>query len=112
MSCRNPHDIPCRQVPGGVFPYHDGGPGQARYEKIRPPGNDAALKAARRGPRFASRLNAGGRQAISPSTAAGPPARSSHTTVGSGNPAREGLPPGPSGENLAAAPARRRGLDR
>jgi MOSC domain-containing protein YiiM len=40
-------------------PCLDGGLDRA-CEKIRPPGNDAVFKAARRGPQFASRLNVQG----------------------------------------------------
>ena len=109
MSCGNPQGVPCSQVLDGASPYHDGGPGQTGDERIRPPGNAAVVQAARQGPRFSSRPNVQGRQAIPPRTAAGTapcsPASSSRTATGGGNPAREDLPSGPSGENLAAARA-------
>jgi hypothetical protein len=109
MSRGNPRDVPPRQVRDGVFPLPRRRARPGGDEKIRPPGNAAVFQAARRGPRFASRLNVQGRQAIWPGTAAGTapgsPARASRTTAGSGSLAREDLPSGPSGENLAVAQA-------
>jgi len=60
MSCGNPDEVPWIKVLDGVSPYLDGGPGRTGYEKIRPTGNAAVFKAARRGPRFASSLNVQG----------------------------------------------------
>jgi len=43
MSCGKPHEVPRTEVLERVYSCLDGELGQTRYEKLRAPGNDAAL---------------------------------------------------------------------
>jgi len=110
MSCGIPQDVPSRQMPGGVFtPASAAGPAGRGTTR---PGTRETARSARQPAEGhgspAARTCMGG-QAIPPGpaagTAPGSPARSSRTAAGGGILAREDLPPGPSGENLAAARA-------